>query len=262
MRRDVIVIAGAKNNGALKEVSTASYEALIPLLERPIIEYVVESLSDAPSVGRILVVGPKEDLSQVIGGKVYSILESSDSIMENIKRGVRALDVQEKILLTSSDIPLITPAAIEDFLEKTDTLEGDFYYPIISKEDNQRLLPGMERTYVRLKDGTFTGGNIFFFSPHVIPICQEPVKKFIHHRKNPLKLTRLLGLSFLLKMVVGRLSLEEIRQRMDRILGIRGVPIISRHPVIGFDIDKPSDLKIVGQYLMERDSSLKEGETL
>ncbi len=261
MRRDAIVLAGAKNNGALKEVSTASYEALIPLLERPTIEYVVESLSNTPSVGRILVVGPKEDLLQAIGGKVYSILEGCDSIVENVKRGVEALDVEEKILLISSDIPLITPDAIEDFLEKTDRLEGDLYYPIISKEDNQRLLPGMERTYVRLKDGTFTGGNIFLFSPHIIPICHEPIKKFISQRKNPLKLTRLLGVSFLIKMLVGRLSLEEIRQRMSRVLGITGVPIISHHPVIGFDIDKPSDLEMIEHYL-KKSSWNKEGETL
>lgn len=251
LKWDAIVLAGAKNNGALKEVSPVPYEALISLKNRTLIEYVVDSLTKTPSVGRILVVGPREHLSSLIGERVYSIQEGSDSILENVKIGAEVLNVKEDILLTTSDIPLITPEAIEDFLEKTRRLEGDLFYPIISKEDNESLLPGMERTYVRLRDGVYTGGNLFLFSPHAIPICYEPIRKFIQNRKNPLKLTRLLGIPFLFQLVIGRLSLKGIEKRMSRLLGIKGVPIISRHPEMGFDIDKPSDLEIVEHYLQQ-----------
>lgn len=251
MKRDAIVLAGAKNNGALKGVSSASYEALIPLSGRPLIQYVVDALSKTVTVGRIVVVGPEEQLRPVIGEKAYAILEGCDSILENIKKGVEALQVQDMILLITSDIPLITPEAIEDFFQATLLVEGDLYYPIISKGDNESLLPEVERTYVRLKEGVYTGGNLFLFSPHALPICYEPMEKFISKRKHPLQLTRLLGPSFLLKLLLGHLSLEDIKKRMSKILGIRGVPIISHHPVMGFDIDKPSDLALGERFLKE-----------
>lgn len=253
MKRDVIILAGAKNKGALKQVSEVPYEALIPLLDRPIIEYVLDALLQTPSVGRIIVVGPKEPLSPLIGDRVTGILDCSDSILENVIRGVEALQGEEKILLTSSDIPLITPEAIEDFLSSTYQVAGDLYYPIIRREDNESLLPDVERTYVRLKEGTFTGGNLFFFNPQVIPICSEPIKKFIEKRKNPIQMTRLLGMSFLVKLVLGQLSLEAIRLRMNKVLGISTVPIVSHHPVMGFDVDKPSDLRVVERFLQKKD---------
>lgn len=254
MKRDVIILAGAKNNGALKQVSDAPYEALIPLLDRPIIEYVLEALLQTPSVGRILVVGPREHLFPLLGDRVMAVLDGCDCILENIKKGMTALNATEKILLTTSDIPLITAEAIEDFLAKAGEVEGDLYYPVISREDNESLLPDVQRTYVRLKEGTFTGGNLFYFSPHIFPICYHPMKDFIAKRKKPVQLTRLLGTSFVIKLFLGGLSLETIRLRMSEVLGVRGVPIISHHPVMGFDVDKPSDLKVVERFLKNQGS--------
>ncbi|HPQ10532.1 MAG TPA: hypothetical protein PLQ98_04325, partial [Bacillota bacterium] len=60
------------------------------------------------------------------------------------------------------------------------------------------------------------------------------------------KIVKLLGLRFLVKFITKSLSIEEIEQRAEEILGFKAKAIISTYPEIGIDVDKPSDL-----YLME-----------
>lgn len=64
-------------------------------------------------------------------------------------------------------------------------------------------------------------------------------------RKNPLKLSRLLGFKFILKLLFNRLSMAEIEERVRLILGFRGVAVVSPYPEVGIDVDKPQDLALV-----------------
>jgi len=60
MQVDAIVLAGAKNDGKLREVSPSPYEAMILINDRPMLSYVVDALKQSKQVGRIVVVGYPE----------------------------------------------------------------------------------------------------------------------------------------------------------------------------------------------------------
>jgi len=242
---DAIILAGGANSKSLSELDSQPYEAMIEIAGRPMVTFVAEALAASPQVERIFVIGPVAALTSCEFPEHTTVLEGGRTILDTIKIGMAALGHQNKVLVATADIPLLTVAAVDDFLAQCAKVSGDLYYPIVTKEVNNRHYPGNERTYVRLKEGTFTGGNIFLVNPAIVPQCMAVAEKIIDNRKNPWKLACILGWSFLFKFVLGMLSLKDAEKRVSEILGISGTVIESSFPELGIDVDKPSDLELV-----------------
>lgn len=251
MRVDAIVLAGARNDGRLQHSSPALHEALITINGSVMVDYVLAALRGCPAVDRILMVGPDALRSHVTTPGVEFAACSGASMIESIRIGVENLASQRKVLLVTSDIPLISTEAISDFLERCQSGHADIYYPVVQKEVSERRFPGARRTYVRLREGVFTGGNLVLLEPDIVHSCHHLIEQAIAMRKQPLQLARLLGGRFFLKLLVNRLSVHEIEARVERILGFRGVAVITPYPEVGIDVDKPSDLELVERFFEE-----------
>jgi|Deesub1362A_J573_1020465.scaffolds.fasta_scaffold01099_11 GTP:adenosylcobinamide-phosphate guanylyltransferase len=243
---DAVVLAGGKEN-KLKQYG--ENKALIKIKTKLMIEYVIDALFEVDEINRIVVVGPKDKLATTLKTKVYKIVEASDSILQNLIKGIEAIEGTDKILVVSSDIPMVTPKAIKDFLELTRHKDADLYYPIISKEDNDKKFPGVKRTYVKLKDGTFTGGNLFLLKPRIIQKCLIQAEKILANRKKPWRIAKILGWMFVIKLLLGTLDIAQLEKRASKVLGIKVLGIKSSYPEIGTDVDKPSDIEIVKRYM-------------
>ncbi len=247
MQVDAIVLAGAKNDGKLLEISACEFEALIPINEQPMINYVVTALQETTAVRRIVVVGHAEIRDYIPKDVIW--LECGRSLSENIKIGIDYLQAVHPVLIITSDIPMINKTAIEDFINRCSGQPGDLYYPIIAKEINDQVYPGVKRTYVRLRDGIYTGGNMVLMAPNLITDCYAMIQRVIQLRKQPVKITRLLGFIFLVKLALRRLTVAEIEERIIHLFGIQALAVISPYPEIGTDVDKPSDWELASRIL-------------
>lgn len=244
---DVLVVAGSPNEKTLKEVSKASYEALIEIEGKPMLSYVLEALQKSSKINRVVVVGPKEIIPVLPSDFLWA--NSKNSLLENVEVGIDALKDSKQVLFLTSDIPLITTKAIEDFLKLCQKRTADLYYSAISKEVVEEKYPDTKRTYVKLKEGKFTGGSLVLFNPAVFKKCIPTGKKIIEARKQPLKICKILGYGFLLKFVLGLVDLEEAEKKVSGILGVNGAVIISSYAEIGVDVDKVDDFNLVSNIL-------------
>ncbi|MCL6588753.1 MAG: nucleotidyltransferase family protein [Firmicutes bacterium] len=249
---DAIVLAGGLNSGALRKVSPAQYEAEIEVAGRPMLEYVISALSAVSRVQRIIVVAPDIKLSPEIKSKVSALAPPGKNMIESLNNGIKALNTTEPVLVISSDIPLITPEALNDFLDQCTRRQGDVYYPVVRKETNEEKYPGVQRTYVKLREGTFTGGNLVLLSPRIIQNNMEMLTKAVMLRKKPLQLCAMLGLHYLFYLLIGRLTIRDIEKRISKSFLFTGVGIISTYPEVGIDVDKPSDLQLAARVLSGR----------
>ena len=163
--------------------------------------------------------------------------------------GLNVLEAQTTVLISTSDIPLITTEAVEDFLERCGKCDGDIYYSFVPKEINEAKYPGVERTYVKLSEGTFTGGNLVLLSPKAFRGNMEMIKKAAQLRKKPIQLCRMLGWRYLIKLIFGNLTIPEIEERVRQSFKIKAVGIVSPYPEVGIDVDKPSDFHLATQVL-------------
>lgn len=243
MKVDAVVLAGAPNNGQLKESSSAKWEATIPIHNKPMVNYVIEALLNSSRIEKIVVVGP-EEIRNTLTATHITFVESGKSLPENIFRAMDVLDQTNKVLLVTSDIPFVHAEAIDDFIDRCTELSGDVYYPLVSREANEKLYPEAVRTYFTLKEGSFTGGNTLLANPEAINNSRWVMDEVFSQRKKPWKIISMLGFIFICRFALKQLRLRDLEQRASSLLGYKGVLIISPYPELGTDVDKPSDLEL------------------
>ena len=252
-----VVLAGRANNGRLKNYSPVSHEAIIPIAEKPMVAYVVEALLNVPRINQVVVVGPKKELADYLSNNRVSLVSAGQDMLENVQIGLEYCPETRYTLIVTSDIPLLTAAAVEDFLNQCEGLNSaDLFYPIISRKVIENYftalnvpLSRVHRTYVNLKDGVFTGGNLVLLNPAVFTRCLEKGSPFVEARKSPLKLGRILGTGFLWRFLLRQITLAEATQQVSRLLNVKGTVVKSNFPEVGIDIDKPADLTLVREIL-------------
>lgn len=244
---NAVVLAGSSD-----KVFGVSCKALTFIHGRPMVDYVLDALKESRRIGQISIVGPVKQLQNKLENEVDYYFEEKGSLFENLRMGLRPFLQDPHVLLVSSDVPLITGQIVDEFLARCEEHPSDLCYPIVEKRLMEKVFPGAERTYVKLKEGSFTGGNIICLNPRVLDICEDFTKKAIEFRKKPWKTGKLLGIKFLAMLLMGMLTIPKIEERFCEILNVKGVAILSEHPELANDVDKPSDLKMAERYLAER----------
>ena len=249
---DAVIVAGGKNNSFLSTDYQEPYEALIKINDIHMVSFVADALYKSQYIKRIIIAGPKEELSKCILPPSITIVEGGETIIETSKRAVEALNHNERFLMAATDIPFLTSKAINDFILQCSNKDSDLFYPIITKQIFESKFPGNKRTYATLQEGTFTGGNIFIMKPAVVNECSAIAEQMISNRKSVFKLCSLLGWNFVIKFCLKILKIEEVEKRVSELLNIKGSAIISNYPELGIDVDKPSDLDFARSILKSK----------
>ncbi len=247
---DAVVLAGRRNQKELQAVSDVEWEALVPIAGRPMASWVIDALRASGLCQNIVVVGPAELWPDA--GTDGSVIAPSDDLIENVRRGVHALSGERPILVCTSDIPMLTPEAVQGFVQAANGINAEFHYPVIPREDVERKFPGNRRTYVRLRDGTFTGGNFILLDPKSARQAIGVAKELVALRKKPLRLGLLVGLGFVVRLVLGQATVAEAEQRFSRLLGVQGRAVRLPFPEVGVDVDHPGDIPYCEQEIRRR----------
>ncbi|MDF2523240.1 MAG: molybdopterin-guanine dinucleotide biosynthesis protein MobA [Clostridiales bacterium] len=226
-------------------------KALLKLNNKAMIEYVIEALKGTRNVEKIVVIGPEGLMGQQLEKLVNKVIDSRGSIMENVMAGVQFLGAEEGLLICSCDIPFITSEAINDFIIQAKKSEADLCYPIVERMINLEKFPEAVRTYVKLSEGTFTGGNLFFVNSKAVEKGFDLGNHLISARKKPVKMAGILGFGFLFRLLIGKLTIDRIEKKFSEILNIKAKAVISTYAEIGNDIDKPSDVLYAEAYLKQ-----------
>ncbi len=246
---NALILAGTKEKGPLEIAENVDNKALIMINGKPMIDYIVDALKNSENIDQIIVVGPEKELSPYIGKKVRKILNPGNSILENMESGFNFFDSNDNLLLLTSDIPLITPEAIDEFLKICTERKAYIGYPLITKENIMKKYPETKRTYVTMKEGIFCGGNIAFFKPEVFFQQKNLIEELFENRKTTWKYIKILGLKFIFKFIFKTLTIEEVERRVTGILGYNSIAVMISHPEVMIDLDKLSDLELIRKYL-------------
>ena len=255
---DTLVLAGGKSTLELRMQTGATLRALAPLAGRPMFSYVTDALAACESVGRVFVVG------DVPAGDGYTIVPPADSLLGNVMRGLDAaqsFSLQHPtgkvapILLATSDIPLLTPAAVQDFLAQAVPLGADFAYAVVPLPVCTARFPTLKRTTLKLKEGQFTGGNLMLVNPAFLREHQQSIAAAYAARKQPLRLARMLGAGLLARVLLSQmvnprlLSIPQLEAGVERLLGGTARAVVSNYAEVGTDCDSPADFAVAEREL-------------
>jgi len=240
---DCIVLAGGEG-GELAEQEGVAGKALIELAGKEMVCYVLDILCAMEEVGRVVLVGPRDELLFLTKRYPVDVVAEQGSIPQNLLAASRLLNSGRHAMIISADIPMLTRGAVDGFINKCRPFDCDFYYPISPQDKLENRFPGMQRTYVTLQEGTFTGGNIFLANTAVIESAAPALERFLANRKNPLKMVSLLGAGFALKFLTKKLTIAELEKHFSSLLNLKARAVICDFAEIGFDVDKSSDLEL------------------
>jgi molybdopterin-guanine dinucleotide biosynthesis protein A len=249
---DAVILAGGGRQELLTEKEGVLNKAFISLNSKPLLSYVLQALAEAPSIDRIVVIGPVKELESLRNqGPSFEIVAERAGMLENVAAGLHVVDQDRLCLVVTGDIPLLTTEMIENFLQLCAPYDHDLYYPILESQVFRLHYPETERTYVRLKEGQITGGNLGLVNPAWFFNSFDQLELFISYRKKPLKLLRILPPVLIFKYLLRSLSVRDLELSISRLLHFRARAVNCEHAEIGIDVDKISDLELVREVMQK-----------
>lgn len=245
---DAVVLAGGPFDPALPQ--GLPNKAFAPICGRPMVEFVLRALRAAVSIQRIILVGPAS-LSPAVAAHADLVVAQRETLLDNVAAGLAAAS-GSPVVLVASDIPLLTPSAVDAFIDAAGALEAELVYAAVRREDLRRVIPGIRKTFVQLREGTFAGGSLVLLDPGVFESARTAIDRAVHARKRPWELARLFGPRTLIGLATGRLSVPDLERRALEITGVRARALLCDTPEIAIDVDTPRMLEACAVRLTHR----------
>ncbi|WP_261664712.1 NTP transferase domain-containing protein [Deinococcus sp. Marseille-Q6407] len=246
-----LILGGGDPGDPFAAAHGVPVKALVPVAGEPMALHVLRTVRDSGRVGRVAYIGPTtSEMDALIDLK----LPDTGRLIDNLSSGLEALgDQAGRALVLTADIPMLSPAQLNDVLDQAALLPGaGLLYPVVPRQACEAAYPGVKRTFVRVKDGTFTGGNLFLFDPQLVGRFLPKLRAVLDARKAPLKLAALIGPGVLLRLLTGQLTVRRLEEAVSRLLGVEARAIITPHAAVGTDVDKDSDLALAEAELARR----------
>ncbi len=233
-------------------------KALLAINGVPLILRIVKELQALPSISQIAVVAPEKVLSILPEAPKGCIkVNATSDLWANVQLGIEAVkpEPDDYLLLCAADMPFVTRESLEKFLSKALEARADVAYLAVPLSAFQRFsaLEKFRRTRARLKEGTFTGGNLFLLSAKALPNISLLADRAIRSRKSRWQLGQIAGWRLLFKWLLSHLpivgnpflvSISELERRAEELLGCRCKAVVADLPELAFDIDKLEDYEL------------------
>lgn len=254
---DAIVTAGGipRPEDPLYTYSHGDSKALIDVAGQPMVQWVLDALSDAKQVRNVIVVGlsPK---SGVTCKKPLHFVSNQGRMLANIVAGVnKALELDKKnqyVLIVSSDIPAIKAEMVDWLIDTCMETKDDLYYGVCTREVMEKRFPHSKRTYTRLKDIELCGADMNISHVRMATEHLDMWETLIGSRKSPLRQASAIGLDTLFQVLTRSITLEQLVEKVCRRIGIRGRAIRWQHAEPCMDVDKPHQLELLRTDLVKQ----------
>lgn len=189
IKYDAILVAGENK---YSHIVCNQYKALLKLNDRYCIQYVIEALQEAPTIGDIYIVGPKKRLmSALISSRInfkhpkkIQILEQKSNLLENVwyafleslpplngRKDAEIADfVNKAVLVVPCDSPLITTHEVEHFIANCDLERHDYILGLTPEKSMQYFYPtghrpGIKMAYLHMREKNYRINNLHMVRP-------------------------------------------------------------------------------------------------
>ena len=230
-------------------------KGLIPIGDKPMVQWVADAIVGSDRIDGLIVVGLNEGAVQACGKPVYYVADQG-SLVDNVLAGVelarQIAPTTYKILLSSSDIPLITTEIVDEFIDICLEKEGEIHYTVIEQKTMEARFPNSRRTFTPLKDGRYAGGDLLMIDTRAMNPNIELFRGATGHRKNFLAQARLIGFTFIFRFLFRLMDLKEGERRARKAFNVSGHILNYHRAEIAMDVDKLHHYQLVKQELEAR----------
>jgi molybdopterin-guanine dinucleotide biosynthesis protein A len=247
---DCVVLAGGipRPGDPLYALTHGGPRALIDMGGVTMLERVVVALHAARAVGEIVVAG-LPGRPELAFKRPVTFLADRGGLVENALAGLQhhlaRCPETRALLFCAADIPTLTGAIVEAFVNRCRPFDRGAYYPLVAQEQMERRFPASRRTYFHLREGRFAGGDMAIARPALAHERRELLDALAAGRKNPLRIARLAGLATLLRLWTGRLDLAGLRAAARGAIGEPVEVLVMPYAELAMDADRPEQVQML-----------------
>ena len=260
------IVLAAQRAGRLDPLAVeagVSHKCLVPILGRPLIQYVLEGLAPAKGLQRIRICIEPEAMDAVRKvpgaagelGVPVDFVASQPTLTESAYASAEGLE--GALLFTTADNVNVTPTAVEQVMAPI-AAGADGALALASREavlaardespsaDNRRVGP------YRFADGRFSNCNLYaMVGPEVLQFAEA----FRQGGQFSKKMRRLIGFVGLFNVMIYSLrvlTLDQAMRRLSKRLGRKVVPVLLEDGTQAVDVDNPRSYKAAETILRKR----------
>ncbi len=255
-----LVLAGRRGGeDPLARAAGVSHKCLIPVGGQPMLVRVLTALAGCRAIGLIGVsIDDPDAVSAAIAAMSgdtaarVRVFRSADSPSASVSAGIDELDQPPPLLVTTGDHPLLTPELVELFIAEAALSGADLAVGMAPAASVLAAYPEARRTWLRFRDGRYTGCNLFAFLTADSRQVLDFWRRIESERKRPLRIVRAFGVTSLFAYLSGRLTLAGALRRASHRVGADVRAVVLRQADAAVDVDKEEDLALVEQILVDR----------
>jgi GTP:adenosylcobinamide-phosphate guanylyltransferase len=258
---NAIMLAGGipKEDEPLYAYSKGGSKAMIDVAGKPMIQWVLDALSDSKQVDQVIVIGLSKE-EGLICKKPLHFLPNQKGMLNNIVAGVnKSLELNpqgEYVLIVSSDIPALKGEMVDWLVETCMQTKDDLYYGVCPRGVMEARYPASHRTYTKLKDIEVCGADINISHVRMATEHLDTWEQLLGNRKSPVRQAAIIGLDTAIQYLLGQFTLAALIERVTKRIGIKGRAIVWDRAEPCMDVDKPHQLEIMREDMAKQQKAV------
>jgi choline kinase len=249
------VILAARRGGRLDPLAAraeVTHKSLVPILGRPLIQYVLEALAPAPGLKCIRICVEPEAaaaIRKVPGangelGVTVDFVASGPTITDSAY--VSAEGIEGPILFTTADNVNLTPTAVAEIMRPiaagADVAIGfATREAVLAARCEAQLAPAATANVgpYRFSDGRYSNCNLYALAGKGALKAAEAFREGGQFSKSRKRLVNFIGVANVILYGLRLLTLERAMKRISRRFGVRVVPVVLEDGAHAVDVDNP-----------------------
>lgn len=251
-----VVLAGERPGGsALSRQLGLVSGVLVDVAGKSALQRVIEALESAQQVRGGILCGPTDeiysataDFERILTGTGFTWLAPKSGPSASAIHAVQTID-SYPVLLTAGDHALLNADLVDSFCRSARTIGADIVAGLAPHAVVQAAYPESKRTVQRYRDGTFCGTNLFAVMNQQGLAALNFWQAVEAQRKRPWKIARKLGIGFMLRYLLHRVTLDAAFRRLSAISGCRAAYVLVDSARAAVDVDSVADRDLAEKIL-------------
>jgi molybdopterin-guanine dinucleotide biosynthesis protein A len=257
-----IVLAGQRPGiDAVADHFGATSKSLVRVSGEAMLARVTRALLQTPAINAVMLLA--QDIERQLAAPDLAWLRDNDRVIPHLSGVTISRSVLEAfaevrsgwpVLVTTADNVFISRALVDEMLDVGG--DHDLAIGFVERSRLEAACGPCSRTWLRFRDGEFTGANLFLFrSPASLQVL-EFWAKVEQDRKSLWKMAARFGPLLLLLILTRRLTLAEALARAGERIGVKVRPVLLSDGRAGVDVDKVSD-HMLAEKLLAADAAVE-----
>lgn len=256
------IVLAAQRDGKLDPMAAeagVTHKCLVPIVGRPLLEYVIEALVAVPGLQRIRIcIEPSavDAVRKVHGasgelGVPVDYVPSAPTITESAYASAEGVD--GPMIITTADNVNLTAGAVQQMLDAIAS-GADVALAMASREAVLAAHPEGQRRFYEFRDGGYSNCNLYALAGPEALKAAETFREGGQFAKNRKRLIRVIGRFNILLFVLRVFPIHTAMKRLGRRFGARLDAVVLEDGAHAVDVDNPRTYKIAELLLLEKEA--------